>query len=870
MNTSEGAVNFSVDKQDSEFVETVSNHLRSKSSLCGEDEDKNDNLDKEIIVAEREIGELESHALTESRSNSEESDSYKSCVSETEDPALTATSNIFLKHETPPPQLKVHHFSKQSMYGNIANRDVLITSKQIKKSQELKIKSEGASSSRLISHKPENHLTKLCTASPNKKVKESAFSTTKYCSAAVNSDMRKGYENQTNETSSLIDSGRLTTYTYDAGTQTEQNYLFSDLTQQEFTEVNKYHSTYHDEMKQNHPTGIAASSALLKSEDKSKIITHNPVQFHAYCNNHSDKTRRSASSAIKYQTICGRTEKSRNKLLTCPQIFPSTSNQQLLTDRGVYPGIKNELQGFGIDRSYNKQENTGVSKVEASNFTSGLCNKTSKITCSDKREGSLTRQDFLLGKCVAASGSSRRLPASDKDEDRQAAGSHLTDARVARDSSAHAVVDLQPKKLYTRQKFDHNCRNDGNRENLNSFFDSNSYKNIHISSGHEKKLLRRNSDLSLSKSGESVTQEINEGTIVSQGKTGVVNPQVFLNEWKDDINLQSDVFETELIVRERKFKGGKVSTLTSKDDINIFTDNDSKSGKPTVVSSTLPVPTAITVGRSASFNDKYLTKSKHESNASSLLRHRCHSSSSQCLSGDYFHFQNFRRFISSPKRHRTGDKMANSSPVGSESSSLSSTMENRKNKTIRQMGTNFVRKISKPSKSEIIFKRTETSEQSGEFRRAIASATAACNGSIGGDPSLIAYEELLKLFLCPGCQMLMSPPLPQCRKGHIVCSQCKLNSKNVCPICKQRYAEGCNVMMEQVYHLLKLPCRFSSHGCTRLIVQAEKTEHEAYCSHRPVSCNYANNGCSEQLPYSLMLEHVKTCDFKTNIIVGVI
>ncbi|KAA0186950.1 hypothetical protein HAZT_HAZT006239 [Hyalella azteca] len=121
-----------------------------------------------------------------------------------------------------------------------------------------------------------------------------------------------------------------------------------------------------------------------------------------------------------------------------------------------------------------------------------------------------------------------------------------------------------------------------------------------------------------------------------------------------------------------------------------------------------------------------------------------------------------------------------------------------------------------------------------------------------------------------GCQMLMSPPLPQCRKGHIVCSQCKLNSKNVCPICKQRYAEGCNVMMEQVYHLLKLPCRFSSHGCTRLIVQAEKTEHEAYCSHRPVSCNYANNGCSEQLPYSLMLEHVKTCDFKTNIIVGVI
>ena len=131
-----------------------------------------------------------------------------------------------------------------------------------------------------------------------------------------------------------------------------------------------------------------------------------------------------------------------------------------------------------------------------------------------------------------------------------------------------------------------------------------------------------------------------------------------------------------------------------------------------------------------------------------------------------------------------------------------STTELKRNKSIRQFGSNFVRKISRRGKSPAAADEAVRDELSSggtsDYRRAVMSATAASNGRVGGDPSLICYEELLKLFLCPGCQSLMTPPFPQCRKGHLLCSECKQNSKNSCLICKQRFADCNNLMMEQV------------------------------------------------------------------------
>ncbi|KAK4301857.1 hypothetical protein Pmani_026032 [Petrolisthes manimaculis] len=67
--------------------------------------------------------------------------------------------------------------------------------------------------------------------------------------------------------------------------------------------------------------------------------------------------------------------------------------------------------------------------------------------------------------------------------------------------------------------------------------------------------------------------------------------------------------------------------------------------------------------------------------------------------------------------------------------------------------------------------------------------------------TLVEYDDLLKLFCCPGCQGFMTPPLYQCRKGHLVCNTCRFSLKQVCPICKQRFAENTNMMMEQVSEL---------------------------------------------------------------------
>ncbi|KAF2362309.1 Seven-in-absentia protein TRAF-like domain [Trinorchestia longiramus] len=319
--------------------------------------------------------------------------------------------------------------------------------------------------------------------------------------------------------------------------------------------------------------------------------------------------------------------------------------------------------------------------------------------------------------------------------------------------------------------------------------------------------------------------------------------------------FDSGVFETNLIVKERKLKRAKGTKHVARVSTSKVCD---KHPEERTVPQRLIVPPTITVGRSASFNEKYIADPNKDIQPRS--RQRCHSASSRRHSGEHFHCGNLKKFLNSPKRNKSKD-MANASPAASESSSINSNTENKKNTIIHQIGSNIARKISKQGKCDADSKAPDNLG-SKEFREAMSSATVACNGRTGSNPTLVCYEELLKLFLCPICGQLMSPPLPQCRKGHLVCSECKLRTKNACPICKQRYAEGFNLMMGQVYQLLKLPCRFSSHGCVRLLLQREKAAHEADCSYRPVSCLHAAGGCPLQLPYTQMLEHIKNCTYK--------
>ena len=71
---------------------------------------------------------------------------------------------------------------------------------------------------------------------------------------------------------------------------------------------------------------------------------------------------------------------------------------------------------------------------------------------------------------------------------------------------------------------------------------------------------------------------------------------------------------------------------------------------------------------------------------------------------------------------------------------------------------------------------------------------------------LIQYSPLLQLVTCPACSHVVSPPVSQCRKGHLYCSTCRTN--NTCRICKQTFSEAPNAALEKIISLVALPCTY--------------------------------------------------------------
>ncbi|XP_076043899.1 uncharacterized protein LOC143026983 [Oratosquilla oratoria] len=199
-----------------------------------------------------------------------------------------------------------------------------------------------------------------------------------------------------------------------------------------------------------------------------------------------------------------------------------------------------------------------------------------------------------------------------------------------------------------------------------------------------------------------------------------------------------------------------------------------------------------------------------------------------------------------------------------EKNSLTNNNENNGRSSIRRLSSTLSRRLSfrstKISASEMNSNNNNNNNNNNPTSSLVNGATSAEERSSG----LVAYGDLLKLFKCPGCQTMMTPPLHQCRKGHLVCSSCRANLKHVCPVCKQRFSDNTNVMMEQVCHLMKFPCRFADQGCPDHHEPKYKADHEQFCSFRPVHCHFENLGCSVLLPLRDMQSHVEQCEFQDN------
>lgn len=139
---------------------------------------------------------------------------------------------------------------------------------------------------------------------------------------------------------------------------------------------------------------------------------------------------------------------------------------------------------------------------------------------------------------------------------------------------------------------------------------------------------------------------------------------------------------------------------------------------------------------------------------------------------------------------------------------------------------------------------------------------------ISGSPKIIStegmmkYEDMLTVLKCGSCSETSTPPLIQCRKGHIYCRNCKVeNRMNQCTTCKQTFVDAPNLALDQLVRLIAIPCRYGCRGCGEFVFLDTRLRHETLCKFRPISCQFEKHGCTAVFSVKDMCWHHKMCAY---------
>jgi len=119
-------------------------------------------------------------------------------------------------------------------------------------------------------------------------------------------------------------------------------------------------------------------------------------------------------------------------------------------------------------------------------------------------------------------------------------------------------------------------------------------------------------------------------------------------------------------------------------------------------------------------------------------------------------------------------------------------------------------------------------------------------------------SSLQNLMECPICfEIPKKAPIPCCRNGHLMCSNCLGNSEiRECPACKvvMNANNHClNTLANSILDLIPHSCRFKIHGCQHEDLPTNMKAHEQNCKHREVKCPYYL--CKEEIPMSGLSSH---------------
>lgn len=102
-------------------------------------------------------------------------------------------------------------------------------------------------------------------------------------------------------------------------------------------------------------------------------------------------------------------------------------------------------------------------------------------------------------------------------------------------------------------------------------------------------------------------------------------------------------------------------------------------------------------------------------------------------------------------------------------------------------------------------------------------------------------DELLRLFECPVCNLIMKPPIYVCKTGHSFCHKCQPKLKQ-CPTCRSELGVSCrNYSLEALTGGIFYNCCYTAQGCDQILCGNDIGSHETFCTFKPNSSSLLTN-----------------------------
>ncbi|KAK9112461.1 hypothetical protein Scep_019980 [Stephania cephalantha] len=153
-------------------------------------------------------------------------------------------------------------------------------------------------------------------------------------------------------------------------------------------------------------------------------------------------------------------------------------------------------------------------------------------------------------------------------------------------------------------------------------------------------------------------------------------------------------------------------------------------------------------------------------------------------------------------------------------------------------------------------KRQRTPEglvEAGDLLSANKEVNKSGNGNGSNSMSLVLGDP--ELLDCNICLEPLTPPVFQCKNGHIACSSCCSKYNNTCSYCSSPIGDIRCLIIEKFIDSIKLHCRYSSHGCKELLCYNQKSNHEETCICSPCKCPISD--CNFLAPFEPLSRHIQ-------------